>query len=974
MQKTRFRLILAAMFAFLIINFLNLTYTNAAGIVTETGSTLNVNDGTLNLPEEGMSNAGSLTQTTGTIKIGGDWANTGSFSGGSGGAVEFMGAAASTITGANTFVNFTATQAGKQLNFEAGKTQIITGAWTLAGASGNLMKLRSTIAGTQWNVNPLEIKNISFVDVKDSNNQNSETINPTSSTDGGNNINWFAVAATPTPSPSVTPTPSPAPSPTETETVTPTPTIKPTSKFEADPTGGFEPLTVTFIDLSEGKPTSWAWEFGDGGISSTQNPTHTYKVSGNFNVKLKVCNSNGCDTDEQVNLIDVASIGKCNPAFNVDKTSGFAPLNVKFTDLSTGDPTGWQWDFGDGDVSDKQNPSHEYKVAGVFSVELKITAKCGTDALKQTNLITVEELPKPTAEFNANPTSGFAPIDVQFNNLSAGKPSSFAWLFGDGGSSSKESPKYRYNIPGIYTVTLMVSNQSGTDVETKTNLINIESEGPPKAEFEASPLTGFGPLNVQFNDLSTGNVSNWTWSFGDGAVSSLRNPTHSYLSPGFYNPKLLVSGANGTGVEEKINLITVNEGEEPTAAFTAEPLTGNAPFTTHFFDLSSGEISNYAWEFGDNNVSLDQNPVHTFKTPGQFTVKLTVSGKNGTSIATKTSLVTVTEGDAPTAAFAVNNRTQDDDPDQDDDSEDDNGDDDDKSKDDNSDDDKKGKGKEKERASIVGVTAEKETNSLTVKFINISSSPDNKITALEWDFGDGSEKSSEKSPKHTYLGSPDQAFTVSLTVQNAKGFDTVTKPAFVAMPSGEDFGFVRGKVTGQKSKTAIPDAKIVLNSDDTKVAETSTLNDGTYTLQVPEGDYTLLASKEGFEDALKKVKVKVSETVILNIEMKDGIVGTPTPTPTEGSGISLKVEPKSAKRSLRKNIAVVTALDKNGDPVSGVQIQSSVKGKGAKVSPKKKKTGPTGTAEFQFKFGFRTKNGEIIFKTKDAEPVVITQK
>ncbi len=894
-MRNSYKIGLSALFAIGMVLFAD--YLNAADFRVTANIDVNLNNNELKVDGD-ISNPGAISLTTGAIHIGGEWNSPGAFNAGSNGSIIFTGTNTSIINGNHIYVNFISTQPGKQLVFEAGSTPVITGFWNLKGSSVKPIKLRSSIDGTQWNVRPAGTIDISFVDVKDSNNQNAITINPVNSKDSGNNTNWFAVAPTPTPTPSATPipsatptpgpspTPSPTASPTSSPSPTPTPTssptpaqtpaptpvmtptpgptptssptpdptpeiIEPKSVFEADPTEGFVPFTVNFSDKSTGNPTSRQWTFGDGGTSNKQNPSYTYESNGNFDVTLTVCNEAGCGTSEQPGLIKVEKIeGDCDAAFNVDTTSGFAPLEARFTDLSTGNPSGWDWDFGDGDVSQEQNPTHEYKISGIFNVSLNITAACGSDKLQLSNLILVEDLPKPTAAFNANPISGFAPLDVQFNNISAGMPSNFAWLFGDGGSSSEKSPQYTYKTPGVYTATLMAANQSGADVETKTSLINIEGDGPPKAKFEAGPLTGFAPLKVLFSDLSTGNVANWKWSFGDGVVSRLKNPTHSYIAPGFYTAKLLVSGENGTGLEEKVDFITTLEGDEPTAAFTAEPLTGNAPFTVKFSDFSSGKISNRDWEFGDGEVSKTLNPAHTFKTPGVFTVKLTVSSKNGESSDTKTNLITVKQGNAPTAAFAVNKR--------------------------NLDDDQKpvisdqlsivSGGKSNE--SVFGITVELGENSLPVKFTDLSSSPDGKITAHEWDFGDGGEKSNKKNPVRTYLGEPDQVFTVSLTVQNANGVDTVTKHAFIAMAGGKDMGFVSGKAIDQNSKEAIPGVNIVLKSGDIEEAETITSKDGGYFLQVPAGEYTLLAGKDGFEAFFKQVKVDVAETVTLNIEMK----------------------------------------------------------------------------------------------------------
>jgi len=136
-----------------------------------------------------------LRLSSGTIKLGGDWLNTGAFNSDTSGTVVFTGIGQSTITGTNNFANFTCTQPGKQLNFEAGETQTIAGAWTLTGASGNLIRLGSTVAGTRWIVNPQGTRNISFVDVQDSNNLSPDIIDPANSIDSGNNLNWFSVTA-----------------------------------------------------------------------------------------------------------------------------------------------------------------------------------------------------------------------------------------------------------------------------------------------------------------------------------------------------------------------------------------------------------------------------------------------------------------------------------------------------------------------------------------------------------------------------------------------------------------------------------------------------------------------------------------------------------------------------------------------------------------------------------------------------------
>lgn len=756
--------------------------------------------------------------------------------------------------------------------------------------------------------------------------------------------------STVTPTPVKTATPTPLVTSTPIPEVTPTPDklIEPTAEFQADPIGGFEPLKVAFTDMSEGVPASWQWEFGDGDISAEQNPTHTYASAGNFNVSLKVCNSQGCDTEIKQNLIDVGSIGICNAAFNSDKTSGFVPLNVKFADKSTGKPSSWAWDFGDGDISSDQHPAHTYKSAGIFSVTLTISAACGTDILRLTNFINAIMIPAPVAEFMANPNTGFAPLEVQFTNVSTGDPTSFAWKFGDGGSSSDESPVHTYKSAGFFTVSLLVSNQSGADIETKTNLIIIQSGVPPVAEFQASPLTGFAPLKVEFTDKSEGNIANWVWSSGDGVTDTRQNHVHEYLSPGFYNVKLIISGEDGSGLENKVNLITILEGEGVTAAFTAEPLAGNLPFTVHFFDISSGEIANHTWEFGDGDTSTDKNPVHTYNTQGFFNVSLTVSGRNGTSFETKTGLIAVFTGKNPTAGFTV-----------------------DESKAANS-------MLINKNGAITGIRMimeDGDSGEFKVKFRDLSSSPDEDIVGREWNFGDG-ESSNEDEPEHTYVGKKGDTFDISLTVQNKEEFDTITKPAFVSITSSIIPGFIKGGVTDKTTKEAVSGVVIELGVADKIIVGVETTDDGLYFMQVPPGDYTISAKKDGFKESNREVGIQSGATESLDIVMEPGR-GTPNPDETPEPGKVTKL--KSSRKAVLKVIpatVVITAIDKNGDPVEGAEITTKVKSKGgnARVEPGAEVTDSNGEIIYTIQFSLSTVNGSVTFISGKAKTSVKMKK
>jgi PKD repeat protein len=157
------------------------------------------------------------------------------------------------------------------------------------------------------------------------------------------------------------------------------PATPPTADFAASPVSGVAPLTVAFTDQSSGNPTSWRWDFGDGATSTSQNPTHTYAATGTYTVSLTATNAAGSNTATRADLVTATPPPAPTADFSTSTTSGGAPLDVAFTDRSSGNPTGWSWDFGDGATSTAQNPLHTYSSPGSYTVSLTVTNAGGSD-------------------------------------------------------------------------------------------------------------------------------------------------------------------------------------------------------------------------------------------------------------------------------------------------------------------------------------------------------------------------------------------------------------------------------------------------------------------------------------------------------------------------------------------------------------------------------------------------------------------
>jgi PKD repeat protein len=179
-----------------------------------------------------------------------------------------------------------------------------------------------------------------------------------------------------------------------------------------------------------------------------------------------------------------------------------------------------------------------------------------------------------------------------------------------------------------FLVDLILSPSPGIGpAETR---IKFKLPSPPDANFTASPMDGFAPLNVQFEDTSSGQITDRSWDFGDGKPgSNAAKTSHLYENQGQYTAKLTVSGLSGSSSKSAIINVKV---APPKADFSAHPQTGDKPLSVQFTDNSHGQIANRSWDFGDGKPGNNApSPSHLYENQGQYTAKLTVSGPSGSS-------------------------------------------------------------------------------------------------------------------------------------------------------------------------------------------------------------------------------------------------------------------------------------------------------------------------------------------------------
>jgi len=364
---------------------------------------------------------------------------------------------------------------------------------------------------------------------------------------------------------------------------TPTP---PLAGFVGSPLNGAAPLSVSFTDQSSGSITSHNWDFGDGGTSTEQNPSHTYTLAGTHAVSLTVTGPLGSDTDTKIDYITVTGPTTVSLQDGVNGYSGTRDTKLLSTTPNT--------NYGSA-VQLEVDGSPDYSVLlswDMTSIPLGTTIDSVAITLEITNSSThmyeFYEMKRPWVESEAT-----------WNEYALGQ----SWQVSGADGSADRGPTVLGGITG----------------STGTQTISLNSAGVALVQsWVDDPSSNQGFILLDFINASNGL---------DFFSRETATPTD--------RPKLTVTYSGGTPPPP------------PVADFIGTPLSGNAPLGVSFTDQSSGSISSYNWDFGDSNTNTLQNPSHTYTVAGTYTVSLTVTGPGGSDTNTKIDYITVTQASGP---------------------------------------------------------------------------------------------------------------------------------------------------------------------------------------------------------------------------------------------------------------------------------------------------------------------------------------
>ena len=405
------------------------------------------------------------------------------------------------------------------------------------------------------------------------------------------------------------------------------------------------------------------------------------------------------------------------PEFTGTPVTGCAPLVVNFRDQTTGNPVFWNWDFGNGSLSNIQHPTAVYLTPGRYTVTLVVRNANGTNAITKTDYIVVN--PSPMADFSANSVTGCAPVDIQFTDNSidlGGNIVSWEWNFSDGTSSTQQNPLHRFDSVGFYTIHLRVTSSTGCQgTLSRSRYVRVVAGVTADFTF-TEPGTCRPPFLVSFTDETSGpgNLT-YLWDFGNATTSSQPNPIANYASPGVYTVNFLVQSDFGCSDTVQKN-ITING--TTTAINSPDSVCLNT--AVNFQNASNPAPLSTIWDFGDGTQSTKLNDTISYSAPGTYTVKLINNYGNCTDSATRNIYVRP----RPPVDFTANN--------------------------------------------LISCRAP-----LTVNFQDIS--PD--AVSWQWNFGDGG-TSTNQNPSHQY--NAEGQYDVTLRITDNRGcINTITKPAFI---------------------------------------------------------------------------------------------------------------------------------------------------------------------------------------------------
>lgn len=389
--------------------------------------------------------------------------------------------------------------------------------------------------------------------------------------------------------------------------------------------------TVQFTDLSTNAPSTWSWAFGDGVTSNLQNPTHQYLSSGTYTVTLVVSNSMGTDSIQHEISVQVFSVPlgtNClMPTSQFSNTCGIT--NVTLNTINS---------ISNGDISGYEDFTCQYYTTLTKGITYPLVINNSSGYYQRYSIY-----------FDRNNDGIFSTNEILVNNLYTG--SQFTYYFNPPGNAVVNVP-LRLRIAAAYNTMTICSPINLGQAEDYTIFIK---DSIPSAMFSANPTTAYVNQNINFQDLSSGNPSQWEWDFpgGSPATSTIQNPVVTYQTSGTYPVSLKIwntSGVDSIAINNYIQILDL-----PSVGFTYTMPSCNGQLD--FLASIPSPYSSVFWDFGDgNNLTTSNNfASHTYAADGNYFVTLVAISPYGNDTLVQTIPVVIINSSIQiSGAFAIN--------------------------------------------------------------------------------------------------------------------------------------------------------------------------------------------------------------------------------------------------------------------------------------------------------------------------------
>lgn len=400
----------------------------------------------------------------------------------------------------------------------------------------------------------------------------------------------------------------------------------PISNFDAVPKIGCVPFDVQFQDLStlgDAPITAWTWDFGDGNINTTKSPLHTYINSGNSSVSLIVTDANGCKNTLTKSDFIKKSV-KPTADFSINAThTCILPFAAQFTNSSSGTSAlTYTWDFGNGSSSTAVNPTYSYNQYGNYNVILTVKDANNCTAVKAIpNGVRLEKF-----DVQANlPTSACTDKTIKPTVFSNYSPFFCDWNFGDGHTSTQNTPAFNYDAAGTYNINLTATNIDGCRDSAD---FTIKINDAPKVGFTINQAASCVAATFAFTNTSTG-AAQYHWIIKKGgisiATSDAINPSFDLSIFGTYEVILEATSADGckTILDSTDAIYLGNDQLNP----RVDKDKGCKDLRVHFNANVTHNFppTSVVWNFGDGQTGTGENPYHNYTDTGTYYATVTVS-------------------------------------------------------------------------------------------------------------------------------------------------------------------------------------------------------------------------------------------------------------------------------------------------------------------------------------------------------------